>query len=267
MSLSPSILYRRPLPIICAASLSLCFGLSPSPLQGQDSASSRSSDPSNSASVSGGDPSVDGVLKQILAGNRRFVSGKLQHPHESRHWRKQLEAGQHPVAVVVGCSDSRVTPELIFDQGLGDLFVVRVAGNIVDTDVVASVEYAVDHLDTHLIIVLGHSGCGAVTAALEHAAESTSEPDEVVSLLYRIEPALREIPASLSQDERLQQAIANNVERSAERLSHVPDLMKSLKKGRAVIVGAIYDMHSGNVEVISRIDREGHHRLQVANEN
>ena len=207
------------------------------------------------------DLTADEALNLLIEGNRRFADCNSQHPHESKTWRQQLEEGQHPVAVVVGCADSRVTPELIFDRGLGDLFVVRVAGNIVDTDVVASVEYAVDHLETHLIVVLGHTGCGAVTAAVDHLAESNREPDEVVSLLYRIEPALDGIPSDMNRDDQIKAAVRNNVELATQRLSHVPDLMKSLKREKVAIVGAVYDMHSGQVETISKIDAKGHHWL------
>ena len=211
--------------------------------------------------------SPDEAIKILLEGNKRFESGKCEHPHESIKWREHLEAEQHPVAVVVGCSDSRVSPELIFDRGLGDIFAVRVAGNIIDTDVTASVEYAVDHLNTQLVVVLGHSGCGAVTAALDHASESSAEPDEVVSLLYRIEPALQNIPKNLSRDERIKRAVRKNVEQAVRRLSLVPDMMKNLKSNRVVIIGAVYDMHQGRVEFISRTDSKGHRLLKNKKES
>lgn len=195
--------------------------------------------------------SPEKAIERLLEGNRRFVKGKADHPHESKDWRLSLEGGQHPFAVIVGCADSRVCPELVFDQGLGDLFVIRVAGNIVDVDVTASVEYAVDHLDTRLVVVLGHSNCGAVTAALDHLSESAGEPDEIVSLLYRIEPALVNLPQNLSRDNRIAVAVERNVRFAVRRLSAVPDLMKSMRSHKLRIVGAVYDMHTGKVKLVN----------------
>lgn len=188
------------------------------------------------------------ALKRLKDGNERFVSGKPRHPHETTAWRHLLESGQHPFAVVLGCSDSRVPPELIFDQGFGDLFVVRVAGNVVDTDVTASVEYAIDHLDTQLIVVMGHSHCGAVTATLDHLTNIDDEPAEVVSLLYRIEPAILGIDPALPRDQRIDCAVKKNVELAVRRLSRVPDLRRSIDAGKIKIVGAVYDMHSGKID-------------------
>lgn len=193
---------------------------------------------------------VQEALQRLREGNSRFVADELKHPHESQDWRKALEAAQNPFAVILGCSDSRVPPELVFDQGFGDLFVVRVAGNIVDADVTASLEYAVDHLGTQLIVVMGHSHCGAVTAALDHLTHSMAEPDEIVTLLYRIEPALTDLPKGLDREHRIRQAVQRNVAMGVQRLSQVPDLMKSLKSGKLKIVGCIYDMHTGKVEFL-----------------
>jgi carbonic anhydrase len=195
---------------------------------------------------------VDAVqsLKRLLAGNARFVAGSPQHPHEAVDWRHNLEKGQHPFAVVLGCSDSRVPPELVFDQGFGDLFVIRVAGNVVDTDVIASVEYAVDHLDTQLILVMGHSNCGAVSATVDHLANPDGEPAEVVSLLYQIEPAVVGLSGTMPRQQRIHQAVKRNVELAVRRLSRVPDLRRSINAGRIKIVGAVYDMHTGKVVVL-----------------
>ena len=191
------------------------------------------------------------ALKRLLEGNARFAAGESKHPHESPDWRKSLETGQHPFAVILGCSDSRVSPTLVFDQGFGDLFVVRVAGNVVDTDVIASVEYAMDHLGTRLIVVLGHTQCGAVAAAIDHLANADGEAAEVVSLLYRIEPAIIGIPDDLPRAQRIDNAMRRNVELAVRRLSRVPDLSSGLSAGSIKIVGAVYDMHSGKVEVLS----------------
>jgi carbonic anhydrase len=190
------------------------------------------------------------ALRRLQEGNARFAAGKSKHPHETSNWRQLLESGQHPFAVVLGCSDSRVPPELIFDQGFGDLFVIRVAGNIVDTEVTASIEYAIDHLETQLVVVMGHTQCGAVTAALEHLADADGEPAEVVSLLYLIEPAIMDIPKDLPRQQKIDKAVRRNVELAVRRLSRVPDLRRSLNAGKIKIVGAVYDMHTGKIEII-----------------
>ena len=190
------------------------------------------------------------ALERLVQGNARFAAGKSKHPRETTDLRKFLEAEQHPYAVILGCSDSRVPPTLVFDQGFGDLFVVRVAGNIVDTDVIASIEYAIDHLDTRLIVVMGHTQCGAVTATIDHLASADGESAEVVSLLYRIEPAVIGISDDLPRKQRIDHAVRRNVELAVRHLTRVPDLRCCLNAGNIKIVGSIYDMHSGKVEVL-----------------
>ena len=208
--------------------------------------------PGHAATPSKYPTNANEALETLIAGNRRFAAGETCHPHESKDWRQSLEAGQHPFAVVLGCADSRVCPELVFDQGLGDLFVVRVAGNIVDVDVTASIEYAVSHLKTKLVIVLGHSNCGAVTATLDQLADSSDEPNEIISLLYRVEPALVGLPKNLPRQELIDLAVKQNVAFSVRRLARVPDLRKSVRKNGLRVVGALYDMHTGLVEVLDR---------------
>ena len=119
-------------------------------------------------------PSSDGApknaaqaLEWLKEGNLRFASSRPRHAHEAASWRKHLKSGQQPFATILGCADSRVPPELVFDQGFGELFVIRVAGNIVSTDVLGSLQYAVRHLHTPLVVVMGHESCGAVTAAVD----------------------------------------------------------------------------------------------------
>ena len=195
---------------------------------------------------------VDAIvaLDRLRDGNRRFVAGTPKHPHETTKWRQSLEHGQHPFAVVLGCSDSRVPPELVFDQGLGDLFVIRVAGNVVDTEIAASIEYAVDHLKTELIVLMGHTHCGAVTATLDHLSDVGEEPAEVVSLLSQIEPAVIGIAADAPREHRIAQAVRQHVEFGVRRLSRVPDLRRSIHAGRIKVVGAVYDMHNGKVNFL-----------------
>lgn len=199
---------------------------------------------------------ADTALGLLLEGNQRFQSGKPRHPHETADWRQLLESGQHPFVATLSCSDSRVPPELIFDQGFGDLFVVRVAGNVVDTDVTASIEYATDHLEASLVLVLGHTGCGAVTAAHDHLTDEGEEPSEILSLLYRIEPAVIGLPVDATRDARIAEAIERNVSLAVRRLSRVPDLRRRIKAKQIRIVGALYDMHTGAVRVLTPSEEE-----------
>jgi carbonic anhydrase len=133
----------------------------------------------------------DQALSALLAGNQRFVSGRTNHPDQKMSRVKELAKTQHPFAAVLGCADSRVDPDIIFDQGLGDLFPVRVAGNIVDDAVLGSLEYAVEHLQCPLIVVLGHEGCGAVTAAVNGGEPGT----HITFLVDAIAPALAQAKA------------------------------------------------------------------------
>ena len=130
--------------------------------------------------------SPDQALARLMDGNRRYSQNKEQHPDETLARRMELQSSQHPFAVILSCSDSRVPPELIFDQGLGDLFVIRVAGNIVDDDGLGSIEYAVEHLGTKLIVVLGHEKCGAVSAAVA----SETAPGHLTALFAAIRPSV-----------------------------------------------------------------------------
>ncbi len=119
------------------------------------------------------------AIARLKLGNKRFVDGKSKHFRTNRAWRETLVSGQNPFAVILGCADSRVPTELVFDQGFGDLFVIRNAGNVVMEDVMGSIEYAAIHLHTKLVVVMGHEGCGAVTAALKSREERAKEPPEL----------------------------------------------------------------------------------------
>jgi len=130
---------------------------------------------------------AEAALQELKAGNDRYVLDHVEHPHEGAQRRVDLSIAQHPFAIVLGCADSRVVPELIFDQGVGDLFVLRIAGSIADDAVIASIEFAVEHLGTRLVVVLGHERCGAIMAAINH---DVSE-GKLNSLLTYIEPALK----------------------------------------------------------------------------
>ena len=196
--------------------------------------------------------SADSALIILEEGNGRFAANEPRHPHEASQWRERLEQGQHPFAIVLGCSDSRVPPELVFDQGFGDLFVIRIAGNVVDTDAIASVEYATEHLGTALVLVLGHTHCGAVTATLEYLHDPEDEPAEIVSLLYQIEPALVTVEPWKTKEDRVMDGIINNIEMGVRRLSRVPAVHRRIKTGQVKVLGAIYDIHDGSVRLLRR---------------
>jgi carbonic anhydrase len=152
------------------------------------------------------------ALAKLRAGNRRFAEGKTLHAHQSNEWRRHLISDQKPIATLLGCSDSRVPPELVFDQGLGDLFVIRVAGNVVAPDVVGSLAYALEHLKTPVVVVLGHRNCGAVTAAVDALSDPNFRDIEPIRGLARlIEPGLRDVNMRLPMEKRVAAAVEANV--------------------------------------------------------
>ncbi len=196
-----------------------------------------------------GDRDADAVLAQLLEGNKRFMTGDLAHPRRKPEDFMPLAEGQAPLTVIVSCADSRVAPELIFDQGMGDLFIVRVAGNVITgagDSVKGSIEYAVAELDVRLIMVLGHSQCGAVKAAIKHIDAKDTLPGSIGGLVDLIRPAVAAVKNG--QGNILDHAIKANVERGVERLKRLePILAGSVKKGTLKVVGAVYDLHSGKV--------------------
>jgi carbonic anhydrase len=188
-------------------------------------------------------------LKKLIEGNRRFVSGNLATKDFSEAKRKELAKGQKPFAVVVGCSDSRVSPEIIFDQGLGDIFVVRVAGNVLDPISLGSIEYAVEHLKTPLIVILGHTHCGAVEAAIESKGKAEENINAIVKkILPAVEKARKK---SKTSEDLLNKAIEENVLLQKEyMLKHSRIIRKFVKAKKVQIVTAIYDIESGEVQII-----------------
>ncbi len=189
------------------------------------------------------------ALEKLIEGNGRFAAGKPSNKHTSLEWRVQIAKEQKPFATILGCADSRVSPELIFDQGLGDLFIVRVAGNVVDTDVTGSLEYAGRHLGTRLFVVLGHEQCGAVSAVVA-AADANNEPPGLQKLLKRIRPALKGINPQLPREKRVAAAVEANVRWSMDQLTMIPEHKKALTEGKVGLVGAVYELETGKVRVL-----------------
>lgn len=190
------------------------------------------------------------ALERLKAGNERFRAGKSKCTPVTPDELAELEKEQHPFATILGCSDSRVPIELIFDQGLGDLFVIRLAGNVVDADVVGSLEYAVAHLQTKLLVVLGHYGCGAVTAALAAKEQREKEPRGIQKLLEQIEPALAGIDPELPLPEKLRLAVEANVRQSVRNILAFPGHEAARKQGLFDIVGAVYELRTGRARLL-----------------
>ncbi len=186
------------------------------------------------------------ALERLLEGNARFAQTHSTHPRLEPDRRARLLEGQQPFAVILGCSDSRVPPELIFDQGLGDLFVVRTAGHVLGRAVLESVEYAVSHLETALVLVLAHSDCGAVKAAVS----GRDAPHEPMSLLVsEILPAVEE--ASALPGDPVNNAARIHARRTADLLRAEYHVMKEMERSdRGAAVPAFYDLDSGRVELL-----------------
>ena len=185
-------------------------------------------------------------LKKLMGGNQRFIEGKSIHPRQDSLIIRSLEANQKPFAVIIGCSDSRVSNELIFDQGLGDLFILRTAGQVMAQASYGSIEYAAIYLKSKLIIVLGHTECGAVEVALK---KPENPPGHIVTLINAIKPAVSK--SSYLMGNPLNNAVRQNVIEQVNELRDLePILSKRFKDGEILIVGAVYDLHTGKVEFL-----------------
>jgi carbonic anhydrase len=190
------------------------------------------------------------ALARLVEGNERFVRGEARFPTVHKEILSELEQAQHPFATILGCSDSRVPPELVFDAGLGELFIVRVAGNIISPEVMGSFQYAGIHLRTPLFIVLGHEGCGAVQAALEAKFKGALEPTRIALLLNNILPGLQDINVELEPQVQLAAAVEANVRWSMQQLLETPEVKARVTEGIMKLVGAIYELKTGRVRLL-----------------
>ena len=178
-------------------------------------------------------------LQRLIDGNRRYVDGRLQHPNQTPARREEVARGQKPFAAVVACADSRVAPEVVFDQGLGDLFVLRVAGNVANDMILGSLEYAVLHLGVGLVAVIGHKGCGAVQAAIGGG----TVPGHIGSLVEAILPAV-----SKSSDPSPDAVAGKNAMMTADRIRTAgPVLSEASGQGKIKVVAGFYDLDTGQV--------------------
>src|SRR6188768_638567 len=162
--------------------------------------------------------SADEALRRLKAGNERFLAGTPRFPTDQKEILADLAKGQHPYATILSCSDSRVPPELLFDAGFGELFIIRVAGNVIAPEVAGSLQYAKCHLQTPLFVVLGHSGCSAVAAAIETRLRGTRQLSRIQILVDSILPALADVDLQLSPEAMLARAVEANVRWSIQQI-------------------------------------------------
>jgi carbonic anhydrase len=200
------------------------------------------------ATQESGGVSADAAINILKDGNAHYVAGKPQHPNQGQDRRQSTtHKGQHPFASILSCSDSRVPPEVIFDVGIGDVFVIRVAGNVANVDEIASIEYGADHLGTPLVVVLGHTHCGAVAAVVENVEAHGN----IATLIKSIVPAVaaaKQIAPKATGDELVEAAVKANVWQAIDDLFKSSPITAGLvKSGKLQVVGALYDIDMGNV--------------------
>jgi len=193
---------------------------------------------------------ADEALARLISGNERFVRGEARFPTVRKEILAELARGQHPYATILGCSDSRVPPELIFDAGFGDLFIIRVAGNVVSHEVMGTLQYAGVHLKTPLFVVLGHEGCGAVQAALAVKHHDAAMPSRIAVLMDTIVPGLDGLRSGLSAPDELRAAVEANVRWSMRQLLETPEAKARAAEGKMKLVGAVYELDTGRVRFL-----------------
>jgi carbonic anhydrase len=193
--------------------------------------------------------SPDASLELLTKGNKRYVEGESRR-HDFKREREALVGGQNPYAGILSCADSRIAPEYAFDSGRGDLFVCRVAGNFANADTVASMEYAVAMLGTPLIMVLGHDACGAVDATIKSLKDNSTLPGHLPSLVTSLTPAVKAVSGKSGDplDNAIRQNVIDNV---AKLKSAIPILSSAVEQGKLKVVGGIYRLRDGRVEMIS----------------
>ena len=195
--------------------------------------------------------SADAVLARLIAGNERFVRGEARFPTVQKEVLAELAKGQRPYATILGCSDSRVPPELVFDAGFGELFVVRVAGNVISPEILGTMQYAGMHLQTPLFVVLGHDDCGAVKAALSAKRGKSTAGARLAALLETILPGLDEVSPDAAPQAQLAAAVEANVRWSMRQLLETSEGRARMAEGVMKLVGAIYELETGRVRFLT----------------
>lgn len=188
--------------------------------------------------------SADAALQKLKQGNERFVRFHMKHPDEYKARRQELVKGQHPFVAVLSCSDSRVPTEIIFDQGLGDVFVIRNAGNVLDEHVLGSIEYAVEHLGVNLVVVLGHESCGAVGAAMATGKETLA----IESLKKAIEPAVTQCKKENKYTS--ENVVKTHAQQDVQCILEDKDMNEVIKKHGVKIIPAYYNLKTGKVDFL-----------------
>jgi carbonic anhydrase len=194
---------------------------------------------------------ADDALARLMEGNERFLRGEPRYTRAPTEVLANLAKGQRPFATILGCSDSRVPPELIFDAGFGELFIIRVAGHVVSPEVMGSLQYAGMHLKIQLIMVLGHEGCGAIQAALAAKFQGARERSRIQLLLQNILPGLDGIDPQLSPQQQLASAVEANVRWTIRQFIETPEGRARMAEGRMKLVGAVCDIATGRVRMLA----------------
>ncbi|MBL0169070.1 MAG: carbonic anhydrase [Propionivibrio sp.] len=193
---------------------------------------------------------ADEALARLQAGNLRFLNGQARFPTVQKEVLAELARGQQPYVTILGCSDSRVPPELVFDAGFGELFVIRVAGNVLGPSILGTLQYAGLHLRTPLFVVMGHEGCGAVKAAIASRFHGSRQAGRIEILLEQILPALDGLDPQASPDELLCAAVEANVRHTVRALLATPEAQTRLGEGVMRLVGAVYELDTGRVRFL-----------------
>jgi carbonic anhydrase len=194
---------------------------------------------------------ADDALARLMAGNARFLKGEPRNSRTPMEVLADLAKGQRPFAAILGCSDSRVPPELLFDAGFGDLFIIRVAGNVISPEVMGSLQYAGMHLKSQLVMVLGHEGCGAVQAALAAKFHGARERSRIQLLLQSLLPGLEGIDPQLPPQQQLAYAVEANVRWTMRQILDTPEGRERMAEGRMKLVGAVCDILTGRVRLLA----------------
>ena len=190
------------------------------------------------------------ALARLQEGNERFIQGRARFPTVQKEVLAELAKGQQPFATILGCSDSRVPPELVFDASFGELFVIRVAGNVLGPSIFGTLQYAASHLHTPLFVVLGHEGCGAVEAAIGSRFHRTRQLSRIEILLENIVPALEGLDDSQPAATLLHQAVEANVRHTVQTLRNTPEAQAREREGLMKLVGAVYELETGRVRFL-----------------
>jgi len=196
----------------------------------------------NEVTISGED-----ALKQLKEGNARFLEGKARFPTVQKEILADLAKGQSPYATILSCSDSRVPPELIFDAGFGELFVIRVAGNVFSAEIAGTLQYAGRHLQTPLFVVMGHTHCGAIHAAVDCWLHGKQQHSHIQLLLDSILPGITNLDPHTAPAALVEQAVEANVRWTIRQILNTPEAQEKHARGAVKLVGAVYDIESGRI--------------------